>query len=934
MRRRRVHGFPPGASAANAGNPAVESSAAVLCASVAKPRTGGVGSLDAIFHPHAITVIGATERPGSVGRAVLQNLAQFGGPVFPVNPNRPTVLGRRCHPSVAAIGEKPDLAIVATPAASVPGVIRECAAAGISAAVILSAGFKETGPAGARLEAEVLAEARKARMRLIGPNCLGVMVPSMKLNATFAATMARPGSVAFLSQSGALCSSVLDWSHREHVGFSGFVSTGSMLDVGWGDLIYHFGDDPHTRCIVLYLETVGDARSFLSAAREVALSKPVIVLKVGRSEVAAKAAMSHTGSMAGSDDVLDAAFRRVGVLRVDTISELFDMAEILGKQPRPAGPRLAILTNAGGPGALAADMLVNRGGEIANLSPECVIELEKILPAHWSHGNPVDLLGSATPEIYARAAEIVSADPANDGLLVVLTPQAETDARGTADALRRAKLVPNKPVLASWMGGAAVEEGRRILNESGLPTTDYPDDAAASFCHMWRHSYQLRALYETPPKVADLQGRDINRARTAEIIKTVRAADRTLLTEVESKELLATYDIPVSQTQIALSESEAVRIANRLGYPVVLKLYSHTLTHKTEVGGVQLNLRNPIAVREAWRSIETHVAERAHRDDFLGVTVQPMIVHNGFELILGSTLDLQFGPVLLFGTGGRFVEIFRDRALGLPPLNATLALRLMEQTRVFQALRGGRGRSAIDLAALEALLVRFSYLVVEHPGIAEIDINPLIVASDRQVVVDARVVLHPPDIDAATLPRAAIRPYPNQYVTRRKLKDGTAVTIRPILPEDEPRLVEFHKTLSDRSVYNRYFVPLKLSERIAHERLVRVCFSDYDREIPLVAEVRPDPQAPSQIVGIGRLSREHLRNEGEFALIVSDACQGRGLGRQLLELLIQVARDEQMTRLFGHILVGNREMQHLCRKLGFALHHDAGDSECVAELPL
>jgi len=388
----------------------------------------------------------------------------------------------------------------------------------------------------------------------------------------------------------------------------------------------------------------------------------------------------------------------------------------------------------------------------------------------------------------------------------------------------------------------------------------------------------------------------------------------------------------VSPTHVALSENDAVKLANRLGYPVVLKLHSHTLTHKTEVGGVQLNLRNPIAVREAWRSIEAQVAEKAHRDDFLGVTVQPMVVHNGYELMLGSSLDLQFGPVLAFGSGGQLVDVFRDRALGLPPLTATLALRMMEQTRVFPALRGVRGRKPVDLAALEALLVRFSYLVIEQPDIAEIDVNPLIVAHDTLVAVDARVVLHPPDVDLGGLPRPAIRPYPNQYVTRRKLNDGTPVVIRPILPEDEPRIVEFHKTLSDRSVYNRYFVPLKLSERIAHERLVRVCFSDYDREIPLVTEYRPDAKSPAQIIGIGRLSKEHQLNEGEFALIVSDEWQNRGLGRQLLELLLQVARDERLSRFYGHILVGNREMQHMCRKLGFTVRHAPGDSECVAEI--
>jgi acetyltransferase len=898
---------------------------------VAKPRLSGAGALDPLFTPRSIAVIGATERPGSLGRAVLQNLGPFEGPVFPVNPNRQTVLGRRCFPSLADIGERPDVAVVVTPASQVAEVIRDCVDAQVSAAIVISAGFKESGTEGARMEAEMLAIARSGRLRVVGPNCLGIMVPALKLNATIAPTMARPGSVAFLSQSGALCSSILDWSHRESVGFSGFVSVGGMLDVGWGDLIYHFGDDPLTRSIVLYMETLGDARSFLSAAREVALSKPVIVIKVGRTD----ASTFQTGSLTGADAVLDAAFRRVGVLRVETIAQLFDMAETLGKQPRPAGPRLAIVTIAGGPGTLATDVLVDRGGETAELGTETIDTLDRLFRSAWSRGNPVDVPRDATPDAYAKAVEAVAADAGTDGVLAILTPQAMIDVRGTAEALRRANLPPNKPVLASPMGGPAMDDARRILNEAGFATTDYPDAAASLFCSMWRHSYQLRALYETPAQVADLPGREIDRARAGEIFRRVRADERTLLTEVESKELLGSYDIPVAPTQVALSESEAVRIANKLGYPVVLKLHSQTLTRKTDVGGVQLNLRNPIAVREAWRAIESQVAERAHRQDFLGVSVQPMIVHNGCEVHLASTVDLQFGPVLMFGSGGLLTEVFKDRALGLPPLNATLALRLMEQTRVFQALRGGvRGRPGVDLAALEALLVRFSYLVIEQPQIAEIDINPLIVAADTLVAVDARVLLHPPEVDLGTLPRPAIRPYPNQYVTRARLKDGTEVTLRPILPEDEPRIVEFHKTLSDRSVYNRYFVPLKLSERIAHDRLVRVCFSDYDREIPLVTECRPEPGGKPLIIGIGRLSKEHQLNEGEFAVVVSDAWQGRGLGRQLMERLIQVARDERLGRLFGHILVGNREMQQLCRKLGFVLHHQAGDSECVAEMPL
>ncbi|MCC6231887.1 MAG: bifunctional acetate--CoA ligase family protein/GNAT family N-acetyltransferase, partial [Verrucomicrobiales bacterium] len=784
------------------------------------------------------------------------------------------------------------------------------------------------------LESAALSEARTFGVRMLGPNSLGVMVPSLKLNATFAPTLAKPGSVAFLSQSGALCASVLDWSHREHLGFSGFVSVGSMVDVGWGDLIYHFGDDTHTRVIVLYMETVGDARRFLSAAREVALSKPVIVMKVGRTDAAAQAAASHTGALSDNDEVLDAAFRRVGVLRVSSLSELFDMAEALGKQPRPAGPRLAIVTNAGGPGAIAADVLLSAGGEMAALSPETVLGLEKVLPPHWSRGNPVDILGAATPEVFSSAVSAVAADPANDGVLVILTPQAGTDAVQTAHALTTSVQHATKPILASWMGGGAVEEGRRILNEAGFATADFPDAAASVFCHMWRHSYQLRALYETPAQVVEVGARERQRARTLEIIRRVREADRSLLSEVESKELLGAYGIPVVPTRVALSENDAVRLANEIGFPVVVKLHSLTLTHKSEVGGVHLNLGNPIAVREAWRSIETHVAERAHPDDFVGVTVQPMILHSGFEVILGSHTDLQFGPVLLFGSGGRMAEVFRDRALGLPPLTATLALRLMEQTKVHAALRGHRGRPQVDLEALEALLVRFSYLVLEHPEIAEIDVNPLIVAQETLVAVDARVVLHPPHVDPASLPRPAIRPYPNQYTTRRKLKDGAEVLLRPIHPEDEPTIVEFHKTLSDRSVYNRYFAPLKLSERIAHERLVRVCFSDYDREIPIVAELRQGAGAKPVIVGIGRLSKEHQESTGEFALVISDSWQGRGLGHQLLDFVIHVAREEKLTRLVGTILVGNREMQHVCRKLGFSLRHEQGDSECIAELPL
>lgn len=454
--------------------------------------------LSSIFSPRRVALIGATENVGSVGRAVIENLGCFPGEVYPINPKRTTVLGRKAYPSVGSVPATPDLAVIVTPAPTVPGIIRDCVKAGVRAAIIISAGFKEVGPSGAEMERQILEEARRGKLRIVGPNCLGVMSPHQKFNATFAASLARPGNLAFISQSGALCTAILDWSTRENVGFSAFVSIGSMIDIGWGDLIYHLGDDPHTKGIVIYMESVGDARSFLSAAREVALTKPIIVIKVGRTDAAAKAAASHTGSLTGSDEVLDAAFRRVGVLRVNTIGELFNMAELLGKQPRPRGPRLSIVTNAGGPGGLATDMLVSNGGELAPISAESMSAFNKLLPPHWSHNNPIDILGDASAECYRQAVQIAARNAGTDGVLVVLTPQAMTDATATAEALKSFSRIEGKPIIASWMGGNEVFKGRDILNEARIPTFDYPDTAARAFCYMWRYSSNLKSLYETP----------------------------------------------------------------------------------------------------------------------------------------------------------------------------------------------------------------------------------------------------------------------------------------------------------------------------------------------------------------------------------------------------------------------------------------------------
>ncbi len=885
--------------------------------------------LDPFFEPESVALIGATENPGSVGRTVLWNLLStpFGGTLYPVNPKRASVLGIRAYPNVAAIPEQVDLAVVTTPAPSVPAIIKQCAEAGVKCAIVISAGFKEIGPEGLAYERQVVEEARKGGMRIIGPNCLGLMNPLSGLNATFARGMALPGNVGFISQSGALCTAVLDWSLREQVGFSSFISIGSMADVGWGDLIDYLGNDPRTRSILLYMESIGDARSFLSAAREVALAKPIICIKPGRTEAAAKAAASHTGSLTGSDEVLEAAFLRSGVLRVNNISDLFYMAEVLAKQPRPAGPRLAIVTNAGGPAVLATDALVTSGAEVSAISPETMEELNKILPGAWSHNNPMDILGDAPPERYGKALEIISKDPNADGMLVILTPQAMTDPTKTAEHLKPYAKVEGKPVIASWMGGVEVAAGEEILNRAGIPTFPYPDTAARAFVYMWRYSYNLRSLYETPMVTADEEtGED--RSRAAQIIDTVRKSGRTILTEFESKQLLGTYGIPTVETHIATTEDESVARADAMGYPVVLKLFSETITHKTDVGGVQLNIRTPEGVRSSFRAIKQSVTEKVGAQHFQGVTVQPMIKLDGYEVILGSSVDPQFGPVLLFGMGGQLVEVFKDRALALPPLNTTLARRMMEQTKIYTALKGVRGRKAVDLAGLEQLLVRFSQLVAEQPWIKELDINPLLASSDRLVALDARVVLHGPEVTETTLPKLAIRPYPIRYTSECKMKDGGEVTIRPIRPEDEPLMVKFHESLSERTVYQRYLHMMKLSQRVAHERLTRICFIDYDREMALVAIHE------GNIVGVSRLRKIHGTKDAEFAVIISDDYQGRGIGTELVRRLMEYARNEGVGRVIADVLPDNLVMQRISEKLGFQIKRSLDEPVVKVELDL
>ncbi|MBE2270876.1 MAG: bifunctional acetate--CoA ligase family protein/GNAT family N-acetyltransferase [Anaerolinea sp.] len=904
--------------------------------SISDNRLSASEGLNALFAPRNVAVIGATERQGSVGRTILWNLisSPFGGTVYPINPTRSSILGIRAYPSIAALPEQVDLAVIVTPAHTVPDVMRECAAAGVKGVIVISAGFKERGPEGAALETEILQIARVNNMRIIGPNCLGVMRPIGGINATFAAAMARPGNVGFISQSGALCTAVLDWSFKEKVGFSAFISIGSMLDVGWGDLIDYLGRDPNTHSIVIYMESVGDARSFLSAAREVALRKPIIIIKAGRTAAAAQAAASHTGSLTGSDEVLDAAFDRSGILRVDRISDVFYMAEVLAKQPRPKGKRLTIITNAGGPGVLATDALITGGGELADLSPETMKELDGILPQHWSHNNPVDILGDAGPDLYAKTLDIIGRDKNSDGLLVILTPQAMTDPTVTAEKLVEKARVEDKPVIASWMGGPDVAKGEEILTNASVPTFQFPDTAVRLFNYMWRYNANLDSIYQIPSLPSDSVDETPNRQLVEGIVKHARETGRAILTEYESKQVLGAYYIPTVNTVLAATEDEAVARAAEIGYPVVVKLNSETITHKTDIGGVQLNLRDEEAVRAAFRRIRDAVGKKAGAKHFQGVTVQPMAKLDGYELIIGSSIDPQFGPVLLFGSGGTLVEVFKDSALGLPPLNTVLARRMMENTLIYKALKGVRGRDPVDLAALERLMVRFSQLVVEQPWIKEIDINPLLASSERLLALDARVVLHDAGMTEDKLPTPAIRPYPTQYVNSWVSKQGLDVTIRPIRPEDEPLIAKFHEGLSERTVYMRYLQAMNLSQRIGHERLSRLSFIDYNRELALVAVTRNVYTGQPEIMGVARVSKERWTESAEFTILVSDRYQHQGLGKELMQQVMQMSRLEKTVHLYGFVLKENYEMLRLMEQLGFTMHETDRPTILRAEIML
>lgn len=877
--------------------------------------------LDPIFSPRSIAIVGAKDDAHTVARTIVNNLKEggFSGPLYPINPKRSEVLGLKCYPTLTSVGAPIDLIVIVTPNKTAPALIEECSKLGIPAAIIITAGFKEIGEEGEKLEREILEIAHRAKIRIVGPNCLGVMNPHMNMNATFAAGMALKGNIAFVSQSGALCTSVLDWSLQEKIGFSAFASIGTMMDIEWADLIDYFGQDPNTYAILMYMESIGNARRFLATARKVALAKPIIVIKSGRTSEAAEAAASHTGSMSGSDDVFDAAMQRAGILRVNSVFDLFGSALILAKQPIPKGPKLTILTNAGGPGVLATDAAIFSGAELAPISKETIEKMNEFLPMAWSHSNPVDILGDAGADKYEKAIEEIGKDSNADGVLVILTPQDMTDSLGIAKAIiRHSKL--GKPIIASWMGGKSVQAGAELLSTNGIPNFLFPDEAARLFGMMWNYSEELRLLYNTPTAFDEVSDPKANLSRlkaVEEILDKADREDREILTEEESKRVLHAYGIPIVETLIAATKGEARKLADKLGYPIVLKIHSETITHKSDVGGVILNIKTGDEVEKAYDQILHSVTEKVGKEHFLGVTVQRMISLDGYQLILGSSVDPQFGPVLLFGTGGVLTEVFQDRALALPPLNNNLARSMMEKTKIYKALLGVRGKGSVDMKALEKLLINFSRLITEHPRIKELDVNPLLASEKELIALDARVLIFKKTA-VTDLPKVAIRPYPIEYVETTQLSDGTHLVLRPIRPEDELLMVDFHKNLSEQDVWHRYLKAFSLSERTGHDRLIRVCFANYDYSIPMIAEVIT-PSGIKEIVAVGRLEKDLSGKKATLTILVIDAFQNRGLGTMLIEKLLTIAKIEKIERIEAALLKDNSRMIHICKKLHFEM---------------
>ena len=882
----------------------------------------GQFNLNRIFNPRHVAVVGASEKAGTIGTVVMRNLidGRFSGKLLPVNPKYKIIHGHESFGSVSELETGVDLAIIATPIDNVAAIVKECVKKMVGGAVIISAGGKEVGERDREIEENIRRIAHGGQLRIIGPNCMGIILTGTNLNASFAAGMPVDGNLAFVSQSGAICTAALDLALRDRIGFSHFVSIGSMLDVDFGDMIDYLGNVSSAKSILLYIENLTNFRKFMSAARSVSRVKPIIVLKSGRSPAGAKAAASHTGAMAGEDAVYDAAFKRAGIVRVDTIEELFDCAELMAKQPRPSGSRLAIITNGGGPGVMAADTLARYGQEPALLDPETMQVLDTFLPPFWSRGNPIDILGDASAERFGRTLEACFNSENLDGVLVILAPQALTDPLSVAETLVSAVKDRQYPVFTCWMGGKSIGKAVEILNEAGIPTYETPERAVRAFLYMVEYARNLEMLLEIPPKLTGHLVFDQEKARKL----ASNAPTRGFMLASDSEEMLMAYGLPVIKTEIAESEAQASRIGRKVGYPLVMKVHSPDITHKTEADGIRLDIRCDADVCESYRQIAA--SARRYKTDarIEGVMIQPYFSNPDYEILLGAKRDPNFGPVILFGMGGIYTEVLKDRSLGLPPMNRLLARRLMQETKAYALLKGYRNRPAADMERLEEMIIQLSQLLIDFPEIAELDMNPVLIRDGNPVAVDARIRVSPLEVPSSL--HLVIGPYPQEEESHIVSVDGRRIFIRPVKPEDAALFKALFKTLSPTTIYYRFFGSLK---ELKPEMLARFTQIDYDREVALVA-IDEDSETDTML-GVARIIGDPDGKTGEFAVLVGDAWQGKGIGSSLLEKCLSIAEKHGFETITGIVLHENKNMLALGKKLGFEIKKDPGygDNELV-----
>lgn len=882
--------------------------------------------LTPLFSPESVALFGASDRQNAVGEVVFRNLLSSGyaGAIYAINPKHKRVQGQRAYASLHALGKPVELAVVATPARTIPGIVEACGKHGVKMMIIMSAGFRETGPEGRQLENQVTQTAKRYGIRLMGPNCLGIIRPSRELNITFGHNNARPGNLAFVSQSGAICTAILDWAEVNDIGFSAVVSTGIAADLDFGDYLDYLVSDPRTSSILLYIEGIIDARRFMSSLRMAARIKPVIALKVGRHTAGAAASMSHTGALVGSDETFSAALARSGVVRVESISQLFSAAKALASPLRGAAERLVIITNGGGPGVMAADRAADQHIELSTLGPKTVERLNEVLPGVWSHANPVDVIGDAPPERYQQALDICLQDPGVDGAIVILTPQAMTQPTEVAEAVIESAKRNNKPILTSWMGGGQVEAARQLFNRAHIPNFRTLENAVDAFSFLAAYNRNQRLLMQTPAKSSrGLEPPDEDGARL--IIESALTEQRHILTEPESIAVLKAFRIPAVANGVAHSANEALIIAESIGFPVAMKVLSNDISHKSDAGGVRLNINTAHEVRGAYRELLDRVQKHQPDAKIAGVTVGRMYhSNNARELMIGIIRDPVFGPVISFGSGGINVEIMGDSAIALPPLNRQLARDLIKRTKVSRLLGEFRHMPAVDTELLIDILLRVSSMASELPWIQEMDINPLIMDEREAVAVDARIRVEYPKPSTDPYHHLAIHPYPAHLVSKVQLHDGTDIIIRPIRPEDAEIEQQFVRELSNGSKYFRFMSAL---QELTTEMLVRFTQIDYHNEMALIA-VTTAKDAEEEI-GVARYVTNLDKKSCEFALVVSDQWQHKGIGHHLMRKLIEIARERGLEKMEGEVLRSNVKMLELIKNMNFQIGNHPDDQNIV-----